>query len=392
MLNTYYTENCLGLKDVILEKTEEINFTKHFYIHMEKRIHQCPNCGCQTSKVQDYRTQEVKDIPAFGLKTVLHLKKRRHVCPDCGKKFYEEVPFLPKYQRSTNRLWAYGVSLLSKAVSMKFIAEEIGISIPSVARMLDAVNYSITTLPSVLSIDEFRGDSGGEKFQCILTNPKAKKVLDILPTRKQDDLCNYFSRFGDCNNVNYVAIDMSGAFRSTIKLCFPKATIIADKFHVVRQVSWAFENVRKRVQKSFGNNRRKYFKRSRQLLLKRPEKLTPDQLEQVSMMLSLSKELAVAYHLKNEFYRFMGSADKYEAKKKLANWYLLAGIARIPEFNKCMETFSNWQQEILAAFETGITNGFTEGCNNRIKVIKRTAYGMRNFPRFRKRILHSMGN
>jgi len=392
MLNTYYTENCLGLKDIILDKTEEIDFTKHFYIHMEKRIHKCPNCGCYTSKVHDYRYQVIKDIPAFGLRTVLHLKKRRHVCPECNKKFYEDVHFLPKYQRSTNRLWTYTVSLLTKAVSMKYIAQEIGMSITSVARMMDAVKYPLSNLPSVISIDEFRGNSGGEKFQCILTNPKSKKVLDILPNRKQEDLCKYFSQFENRNNVKFISMDMSGPFRYTMKLCFPNATIIADKFHVVRQVSWAFENVRKRIQKSFGSDRRKYFKRSRQLLLKRPEKLTPDQLEQVSNMLSLSKELAVAYHLKNEFYRFMDSSDKYEAKKKLANWYLLAGTAKIPEFNKCVNTFSNWQHEILAAFETGITNGFTEGCNNKIKVIKRTAYGMRNFDRFRNRILHSMSS
>ncbi len=264
---------------------------------------------------------------------------------------------MPRYQHTTNRLWGHTLSLLSQSRSM---------------------------------IDEFRGNSGGQKFQTILTNPKHHKLLDILPSRKQDDLCQYFSRFKDRNNVRYVVMDMSSNFKSMAKACFPDATIVADKYHVVRQVTWAFESVRKRVQKYFGTNRRKYFKRSRKLLLKSPSKLTPDQLEEVSLMLSLSKALALAYHLKNEFYRFMKSGSKEEVRKSLYNWYLLVGTARVKEFDRCMNTFNSWQNEILNAFDTGLTNGYTEGCNNRIKVIKRIAYGMPNFNRFRRRILHSM--
>lgn len=390
MLNDYYTEKLLGLKDIILEKVEENENTRHIFLRMPQRIHICPRCGTHTSKVHDYRIQRVKDIPSFGLNTILHIRKRRHVCPYCNKKFYENIEFLPRYQHTTNRLWAYTLSLLSQPRSMSNIADHIGLSAVSVARILDVASHCLTNLPEVLAIDEFRGNSGGEKFQTILTNPKKHTVLDILPTRKQEDLCSYFSRFNNRNNVKYVVMDMSSNFRSMAKSCFPRATIIADKYHVVRQVTWAFENVRKQVQKSFGKGRRKYFKRSRRLLLMAPDKLTPSQLEEVSRMLSLSKELALAYHLKNEFYRFMKSKDRINAKKSLSNWYLLVGVSNIDAFNKCISTFSNWQEEILNAFDTGLTNGYTEGCNNKIKVIKRNAYGMRNFVRFRKRILISM--
>ena len=272
---------------------------------------------------------------------------------------------------------------------MKNIAQTVGISATSVARILDITSYSLTALPTVIAIDEFRGNSGGEKFQTILTNPKKHKVLDILPSRKQEELYAYFSRFPDRNNVKYVVMDMSSSFKSIAKGCFPNAMIIADKYHVVRQITWAFEHVRKRIQKDFSRDRRRYFKRSRRLLLKAPHKLTQEQLDEVNLMLSLSPELAISYHLKNEFYRFMKSKDKAEAKKTLGDWYLLVGTAGVKEFDNCLSTFNSWQKEILNAFETGLTNGFTEGCNNRVKVIKRIAYGMRNFTGFRKRILHS---
>lgn len=385
-----YTEKLLGLKDVILENVIDTDKEKQIYISMKRHVHYCPCCSLPTTTIHDYRLQKVKDIPSFGLHTVLYLRKRRYSCPACGKRFTEDVSFLPKYQRTTNRLWMYVLELLRSSYSMKSIAEKVNLSEPTIARVLDCVSYNLTSLPPTLSIDEFKGNADGEKYQCIVTNPKKKVVLDILPNRKQETLCAYFSQFKNCNQVQYISMDMSGPFRATAKICFPKAEIIADKFHVVRQVTWAFENVRKRVQKEFHQNRRRYFKHSRRLLLKRPEKLSPDQLYQVSLMLSYSKDLAVAYHLKNEFYRLMDSTSETEAREKLKNWMLMAGVANIPEFKKCINTFSNWTREILNAFKTGLTNGYTEGCNNRIKVIKRNAYGIRSFQRLRKRVLHVM--
>lgn len=385
-----YTEKILGLEDVILENVTETDTEKQIHISMKRHIHYCPCCNMPTSTIHDYRLQKIKDIPAFGLHTTLFLRKRRYVCPSCSKRFVEKVPFLPKYQRTTNRLWLYVLQQLQSSYSMKSIAEKVNLSQPTIARILDCVSYNMTTLPSILSIDEFKGNADGEKYQCIITNPKKKAVLDILPDRKQETLCAYFSKFKTCNQVQYISMDMSGSFRSTAKICFPKAEIIADKFHVVRQVTWAFENVRKRVQKEFHEKRRRYFKNSRKLLLKRPENLTEDQLQQVSIMLSYSKDLAAAYHLKNEFYRLMDSKSEHEAKERLKNWMLMAQAANIAEFSKCLTTFSQWTKEILNAFKTGLTNGYTEGCNNRIKVIKRNAYGIRNFQRLRKRILHAM--
>lgn len=392
MLNNNYTEKLLDLEEVFILNVENFDDTKVFEIKMRKRIHNCPRCNAETSLVHDYRVQKIKDIPIFGMNTILKLHKRRHICKACGKKFFENVPFLPKYQRTTNRLWMYVLKELNEIQSIKSIAKRVNLSPTSVARILDKVYYSPgTTLPKTIAIDEFKGNAG-RKFQCILTNPKKHTVLDILPERNSESLCSYFSTFSNRKDVEYVVMDMSTLFRSMAKSCFPKAKIVADKYHVYRQVQWAFEDVRKTVQKNFGPARRKFFKRSRTLLLKGAEKLTPDEKEQIALMLSLSRELAEAYYLLHDFRKFTKAKDKYEAKKLLSNWFLKAGSTNLIRFHKCVNTFSDWQEEILNAYTTGLTNGFTEGCNNKIKVIKRNAYGMRNFQRFRKRILHTMNS
>lgn len=111
----------------------------------------------------------------------------------------------------------------------------------------------------------------------------------------------------------------------------------------------------------------------------------PQQLEN---MLQLSKEIRNAYLLKEKFYYFMSSTNRIEASKRLKEWNLYAGTINLPEFNKCVQTFCNWSNEILAAFDTGLSNGYTEGTNNKTKVLKRICYGVRNFKRFRNRLLY----
>ncbi len=188
-------------------------------------------------------------------------------------------------------------------------------------------------------------------------------------------------------------MDMSTLFKSIVSVCFPKAEIVADKFHVQRLVNWAFEDIRKDVQKYFAKQRRIYFKHSKTLLLKNMDELTEKQFEQVSHMLELSDRLAKAYYLMQEFRKVLNSDTVEEAKLNLSNWYMHVGVTDENDFKRfhaCVYTFTTWQHEILNAFSTGLSNGYTEGCNNRIKVIKRAAYGFRNFKRFRKRILHIM--
>lgn len=388
-----YTAKLLGMKDLIV--TDVINEANAIVIHcrMPQREHECPRCNAATSKVHDYRTQTVKDAPLYGSRTVLTIRKRRYVCPVCGKRFYEKIPLLPKYQRTTTRLWAFVLDELSKVQSMKAIAQRVGISGTSVARILDHLHYEMIHLPDVISIDEFKGNTNGHKFQCILTNPKKKKVLDILPERTVESLAGYFSRFRDRTNVKYVVMDMSSVFRSMAKSCFPQAQIVADKYHVQRQVIWAFEDIRKKVQQQFGVHRRRYFKRSRWIMLKNIHKLKEEETQQLEVMLSLSEELATAYLLLQKFYEVIQSKERAAAKRKLSEWYLYVG-ATDPQiysrFHQCVNTFLEWNDEILNAFETGLTNGYTEGCNNKIKVIKRNAYGLRNFHRFKQRILHVM--
>lgn len=350
----------------------------------------CPRCGTKTDRIHDYRIQPVRDIPSLGKHTVLLLRKKRYACPCCEKRIPEPIFFLSRYQRMTVRMQTYLISRFAQSRSAQSIASECGCSITTAIRMFDKVSYPRPTLPPVISIDEFKGNAGGHKFQCILTNPKNRRLLDILESRSLEFLCTYFNQFdkGQKNSVQHIVMDMSGEFRSMAKTVFPKAKIVADKFHVCRQVTWAFERTRIKAQKEFGPERRKYFKRSRWIMLKRKRNLTEEEKQKLEVMLSLSEEIRNAYLLKEKFYEFMDSEDWETARRRLKEWNLYAGVINLPEFNKAVNTFCNWSTEILEAFRTGFTNGYTEGMNNKTKVLKRACYGVKNFDRFRNRLLY----
>ena len=200
----------------------------------------------------------------------------------------------------------------------------------------------------------------------------------------------YLQDFPNKKEVRYFITDMNKIWRDLASEYFPDATIVVDKFHVIRYVTWALENVRKRVQKLLHPDKRKYFKRSRKLLLTHKYKLNKEGLQALEIMLLHSQDLATAYHLKELFYDFMDSYTRAEAAKKLRFFILAAQASELKEFHACLTMLGNWSKYILNTFDCSYTNGYNEGTNNAIKVIKRNAFGYRNFENFRNRIFLSL--
>lgn len=169
---------------------------------------------------------------------------------------------------------------------------------------------------------------------------------------------------------------------------FKNAIKIVDKYHWIRQAIWAFEKIRKEEQKKLGAEIRKYFKRSKSLLMKRFDSLRDEEKQQVNVMLYMSVNISRAHWYKEKFLQILDCKNPDKSKEAMINWIRNAENCGLKPFEKCAQTMKNWFTGIINSFYSPITNGFTEGCNNKIKVLKRNAYGYRNFNRFRNRILH----
>ena len=391
MLQDNYTQDLPLFKGVSVKyfRENEESGNLEAFIEMPVKEHRCPHCGHITTYVKDYRLQTVKDLTVAGNPLIVTVRKRRYICKECNSTFTENNPYIKRYCHFPQRFYFESIKETLSLQSFTSIARRVGVSVSSVIRWFDNINYPKAKLPSCIAIDEFKGNAGDEKFQCNLSDPVKHKIIDILPNRDSEDLCKHFLEYtyDERAKVKKVVMDLSTLFRSVAKQLFPEAKIIADKFHVIRVVINSLENVRKRIQKEFHDAKRKWFKRSRHLLLKPEYKLTDEDKIELNRMLNSSPELEKAWLLKEKFYEIFRKETRTEAKRELRNWLLLANQLSVPEFQHCITTFTNWSTEIANIVGENISNGFIEGSNNKIKVLKRISFGFQNFRRFRNRIL-----
>lgn len=383
-----------GLQDVEVKEVKESEKEIEIHIELDVKEHVCPCCGEVTTGIHDYRIQRITDIPYRGKVMTLVYRKRRYICKHCGKRFYEKNSFVPRYYQMTNRLSVYIIEQLRGVRSYTEVSKEVGKSVSTVIRTFDMVGFSMPKLPEIISIDEFKGNTGGDKYQVILTNPETHEVLDILPTRKKSNLTEYFKKYNlkERQQVQYFVSDMYKPYKEISEVWFKNAVIITDKYHWIRQANWSLDRIRKREQKKFSKQYRIYFKHSRKLLFAHFDELSDEQKQQVLVMLSVSADLSTAHFMKEWLYKILEIKDKETAVKEFRQWIEEAEESKIQEFDSTTTAYRNWFKQITNSFDQPITNGFTEGCNNKIKVLKRNAYGYHNFNRFRKRILFMYSN
>ena len=386
-----FIKNLLDLKGVIVKK---VRYKKNFVkIHIELPIREqtCPYCKAKTTKIKDYRTQVIKDIPIRFKTTLLSYRKRRYQCKECGKTFYEKAHFLPKRARKTTRVTEFIVDRLKTKQSMKDIAQDADVSVNTVLRVLPSLAVSAKHLPEVLCIDEFKGNTGYYKYQVSLMDGKTRKPIDIIECRYKTHLLDYFNNFSlqERKKVKYVVTDLWKTYKDLANTYFPNAKVVADKFHFVRYSTEALDSIRKQVQDKLPRAERKYFKHSRKLLLSRYDKLKDEkQKEELNyILINYSENLRIAYREKEEMLKIIQMTDKVKAIESLNNWVKRNLECGIPALQNCAKTYFNWITEIRNALKVPYSNGPIEGFNNKIKTLKRVAFGFRNFTHFKARIL-----
>jgi len=186
MSNFHYIHKLVNLQDFIITDLQFSDDSTNVFVELPTKPHLCPRCNNSTSYIHDYRIQKTKDIPIYKTPCFIFYRKRRYFCPHCLKKFYEDNHFVERYLHMSSRLNMWVVNSLMPTHSMASIASDLHVSAGTIARILSKLNFShISSLPNVLSIDEFKGDTTYGKYQCIITNPCKRKTLDIVPSRNE---------------------------------------------------------------------------------------------------------------------------------------------------------------------------------------------------------------
>ena len=390
MSTVNYTEIIFKIKEEYIKHTRvNEDGSVHFTLEIPVAEQVCPHCGASTRKSKGKRSRDVK----FGAMqhhtvTATYLQ-RRYKCQECNHTFIEKNPFVSRYLRLSKSNMEYLFRQLGEKETFTEMAKRSDVSVSTVIRYCSKQAIpKPTQLPTVLGIDEYKGNAEGQMYQVIITDLRNHSVVDILPKRETRALIQYFKTFSKeaREQVKYIVMDMCPLFKLVMQTMFSHAHIVADRYHVCRLVDWALERVRKREQKQIVTHSR-MLKYNRRVLMKNPDTLTENERVKLLEILRISDDLRRAYGLRLGFRKIFKTYSIPNIERHIQLWLKIVESSHLPEFSNFKTSFISWFPQIVNAFVLPYSNGFTEGCNNNIKVLKRISYGLRHFGRFRVRIL-----
>jgi transposase len=352
----------------------------------------CPHCGVINPKLYRHggKKVEVFDLPIRNKRVKLRLNLRRFRCRECGKTHIEKHDGVEDRRRMTSRLIEF---IRHEGMIRTFtnVAESIGCTEGTV-RMI--VNEHVAELehtyrfetPEFLGIDEIHIHG---KPRGVFTNVKERTVVELTANRHSPTMKSVLERM-DADVVEGVTSDMWKAYHKIVREVFPKATMVVDKFHIVRMANLALDQVRKHVG-SQNKVQKKDLMRKRWCLLKRPHDLDGRQKKDLKMLTEKYSDLKVAYDLKEQFYGIYDAPNKQDARARVADWLYAVPKEMEPYFKDLITSTINFQESILNFWDCPITNALTESLNRNIRTLTRDARGY-SFRILRAKLLFSGGH
>jgi len=366
-------------------------------IHREN-IAICPRCGGLSEQIHEEERRCVRHLDIWGKKTFLHFMSRRFDCEQCGKPFVEELSFVRTRRRQTIAL-EFHIYRSCLSSNNKKVAKRAGLSHSTVR---DIFNYfaQLKGRPSadhgvrVLGIDEISLKKRHKQFALVLSDIDRKCIVAVLPTREKDALEQWIDSLSEQQRrtIRFVSIDMWAPYRQAVQCKLPHATLVVDRFHVMKQLNSRITQLRTAIQSNSSVEVKSTLKGTRWILVRNRCDLTAKQEAHLQTVLDLCPELRTLYLLKEEFRTIFEKIDcREKARKFLSVWMLKCQWTGNKYLKKFVNTLKNWWDEILNYFIDNVTNGFVEGLNGAIRTIIRVAFGYRNFVNFRLRLLAEYG-
>jgi transposase len=366
-------------------------------IQNQSKIGQCPRCGKTTNKTHQNHWYMVRDIPLSDYQVFLKVNRRQLKCTECQKVFSEKLSFVKTRRTYTKRL------------ANKVIKEVLETDVENAARRNRMTPSEIETILKELEsdllkekpkqikklgIDEITQLKGGKNYAAVLVDLETRRPIALLEKRNKAVIAEYLSSLGSevLNHIEEVSIDLWVPYKSLIQEMMPNAQVVADRFHVMKQINQELDEKRKQEKRAavkIKNRQKRESKlagltHSKYPLLKKKESLSDEEKAKIHSLQNVAPELEEMYQNKEAIRDiFESQITSDQALYKFLEWTESA----YKFFPKSCRTISRWIDEILAYFDHRTTQGIVEGINQKIKLIKRRAYGLTNFSSFRRRIL-----
>ena len=393
-MSTSLLYHAFGVRGYRYVKTEYVEGDVVFSIEQPRESYRCPVCGSDHVVGRGQNWRRFRTVPIGGKPVYLTLAVPRVECHGCGMVRQVKIGFADPRVTYTKAFQRYALEL-SLYMTIKDVAEHLGVSwdvIKDIQKTDLKRRFDRPKLKHLrqIAIDEI-STAKGHVYLTIVMDLQSGVVVHVGRGKGGDALKEFWTRLRHAGaKIEAVATDMSPAYIDAVTTNLPAARLVFDRFHVIKLYNDKLSELRRALYHQFKDTMQKdVLKGVRWLLLKRPENLDLDRNEpkRLQEALRLNEPLATAYYLKEELHEVWEQDDEESAQALLLDWILYAESTGIRMLQKFARTLRFHATGILAYYDHPISTGPLEGTNNKIKTMKRQAYGFRDQEFFRLKIL-----
>ncbi len=340
----------------------------------------------------------MRDLSCGGFRVFLDIEIRRIECVSCRTVRQESLSFLADNGSYTKR-FAFYVGRRCRASTIKDIAEELHLDWHTVKDlekqyMREQLSRAGTPAPKVIGIDEI-SIKKGHSYRIVVSDLVRERAIWFGgKDRSEASMDEFFTWLGAKKSagIRLAVMDMWKPFRNATLARAPQAAILFDKFHIMRHLGEALDKVRKSEYARLSGKDRRYIKGQKYTLLSRRENLTMEGRQTLKTLLAANKRLNTAYLLKESFGQLWDYEREGWARRFFENWRAALKWQRLEPYEKFAQMIARHWDGIAAYCkpENKVSLGFVEGLNNKIRVIQRRAYGLRDEEYLRLKILTCM--
>lgn len=357
----------------------------------------CPRCGQVSCHLHQNHWYLARDLSISGRTVFLKVNRRQFKCHTCSKPFSETLDFIGNRRKQTDR-FAQSIAqqvlhsdVHNVAVQNNLTDEEVWSMIQYISKKKLQVDLSSLKR---LGIDEIALRKGQGDYIVVLVDLERKEPIGFAASRTQEDIKKVLEEWGEAvlNQIVEVSIDLSGNYKGLVHKLLPNADVVVDRFHVMRIVNQDLNAARKALRQANQEQTDEVeksrieavLKQSKYALLKPEENLSEKQKAKLEEIRQVLPSLAQMHQQKEAFRAIFEQAeDWHDGTLQLLDWLAEAEEA----FQKSVGTICRWFGEVTGYFDNRTTSGAVEGINNKLKLIKRSGYGFRNFDNFQLRCL-----
>jgi len=385
----------LGLKAHRVTKVEQNGEQMTVSIdRLGTRLLRCGVCRRRCRHVHSIREErQWRDLSMRKATLILRYRPRRIDCPRCGIRV-EDFPWAEPWARVTRAL-GNAVARLARELSWQGTARQYGLNWKTVAGIVRrAVQYGLRKRQRppvhVIGIDEVSRRKG-QVYLTVVYDLERRVLLWVGEDRTEEAVKPFFTEAMGrrrCATLRVVCVDMWAAYANLVEEYARNAQILFDRFHIVKHLNEAVDEVRRSEMRRLVGKEKAEFKSTRWLLLKNPWNLTTDQQERLSTLVRLNLPIVRAWYLKEAFQLFWDYRQPARAKAHLEKWMNSAMRSRLEPLKRFVRMLRSHLGGILAWTNIRLSNGALEGMNNKIKSISHRSFGFRSAENFIAAIYH----